>query len=343
MLNNKADKPLFQKQSLGKSVEQPEFIPDWKDQKTQADQNRNGIDDQLEERIKEAVEFKSNVRTRDKLFSDDILRIQNRDNEKLHLDNIPIIALFPEGGHSSSSLLFKTYGGIIKSTYNTMTNGFAGRISQSGLYEFCDSLETYKIPFFIQEDRIYQAQLYYAGRNMNLRPYVWNTLSYDGDEYSSIAIVDTGVDDSHNFFSPGYSAGDFSYKIVGWRDEVNALSSPYDDNGHGSHCSGIAAGNGSPNYDGSGRSVATAAYYFNYTGMNLPEQSVMFNWTRFNVTDPGSIEINCEFDDFTPGPDDADFWVYLYYKNTLVDSYEVNSDSWSHTLSYTATSGTLGL
>ncbi|MFX1480779.1 MAG: hypothetical protein ACFFCI_22050, partial [Promethearchaeota archaeon] len=55
LLNNKADKPLFQKQGLGKRVEQQEFTPDWEDQKTQADQNRNGIDDQLEERIKEAV------------------------------------------------------------------------------------------------------------------------------------------------------------------------------------------------------------------------------------------------------------------------------------------------
>ena len=343
LLSNEADEILSQIPDFNENYNQQESIPDWKNQKTQSDQNGNGIDDQLEERIQEAVGIESSRKTEKKILINNIFRMQNRNNEKLSLDNIPVIVLFPEGDAGSSIMNFKTFGGSIKSTYDTTINGFAGRINQDGLYEFCESLEKDKISFFVQEDRIYQAQLYYAGRNMNLRPYVWNTLSYDGDEYSSIAVVDTGVDDSHNFFSPGYSAGDFSYKIVGWRDEINALSNPYDDNGHGSHCSGIAAGNGSPNYDGSGRTVATAAYNFNYTGVDLPAQSLMINWTRFNVTDPGLIELNCEFDDFTPGPDDADFWAYLYYENTLVDSHEVNTDSWSHTLSYTATSGTLGL
>ncbi|MFW9972477.1 MAG: DUF4350 domain-containing protein, partial [Candidatus Odinarchaeota archaeon] len=39
---------------------------------------------------------------------------------------------------------------------------------------------------------------------------------------------------------------------------------------------------------------------------------------------------------------DVDFWVYLYKETTIVDSYEVNIDSWSHTLSYNVSSGSLG-
>jgi len=302
-------------------------LPKWKEQNSNADKNENGIDDNFEVRLKHLSEFGF---IEENIDSDDIFKIDNQKTEKFTIDDIPIIIYFPNGDYDSISLLFEILG-------------FAGRISYNPLNEFCDLLIQNDIPFFIQEDMVYEAQLYYAGRNMNLRPYVWNTLSYDGDDYSSIAIIDTGIDDSHSFFTPGYSDADFNYKIVGWRDEVNGLPSPYDDNGHGSHCSGISTGEGGPNYDGSGRTVATAAYEFDYTGYDVPEQTLSANWARFNVTDPGLIELFCEYDDFTPGPDDVDFWVYLYYGETIVDSYEVNTDTWSHTLSYTATSSDLGL
>ena len=315
-------------------------LPKWKEQNSNADRNENGIDDNFEVRLKHLSEFGF---IEENIDRDDIFKTENQKTEKITIDDIPIIIYFPNGDYNSISLLFEILGGKIKTTYKAALNGFAGRIGYDPLNEFCDLLVQNDIPFFIQEDMVYEAQLYYAGRNMNLRPYVWNTLSYDGDDYSSIAIIDTGIDDSHSFFTPGYSDADFNYKIVGWRDEVNGLPSPYDDNGHGSHCSGISTGEGGPNYDGSGRTVATAAYEFDYTGYDVPEQTLSLNWARFNVTDPGLIELFCEYDDFTPGPDDVDFWVYLYYGETIVDSYEVNSDTWSYTLSYTATSSSLGL
>lgn len=319
----------------------------WKEQILKVDQNQNGIDDNFEDRLKQLSEFKSIERDGGNInknnIVDDILGITSRETEKITIDNIPIIVVFPEGEFDFYKFLFEELGGEIKSTYKAAINGFAGSISYDALFEFCNQLRHKSVPFLVEEDRIYKAHLYYAGRNMNLRPYVWNTLSYDGDEYSSIAIIDTGIDDSHNFSSPGYSAGDFDYKIVGWIDEVNSLTSPYDDNGHGSHCSGIASGEGSPNYDVYGRTVATTAYPFDYTGIDVPEQQVTANWARFNVTDPGLIELFCEFDDYTPLPDDVNFWVYLYYEDTIVDSYIGTADSWYHTLSYNATSSSLGM
>ncbi len=346
LLNNKEDASKNASKVQGLDLNQAQFDQDsilkWKEQYLKADKNENGISDALETRLKDSAEVssfneKSSENKKNRVMTNDILNSQHQTPEQIPLDNIPIIVLFPEGDFSSNSLFFEELGGSIKSTYDIAINGFAGSTSQNTLNEFCDSLREQNIPFFIEEDRIYQAQLYYAGRNMNLRPYVWNTLAYDGDQYSSIAIIDTGVDDSHNFFSPGYPS-----KIVGWRDEVNLLSSPYDDNGHGSHTSGIASGIGTPSYDGSGRTVATAAYEFDNTGGISGIGTYVYDWTRFNVTDPGLIELFCEFDDFTPGPDDTDLWVHLYYGNTMVDSYEVGSDSWFHTLSYIATSSSLG-
>lgn len=53
-----------------------------------------------------------------------------------------------------------------------------------------------------------------------------------GDPGIIIAIVDTGIDLNHT---------DLSGKIVPGYDFVNRTTSPQDDNGHGTHCAGIAA------------------------------------------------------------------------------------------------------
>ncbi len=51
-----------------------------------------------------------------------------------------------------------------------------------------------------------------------------------------IAILDTGVDASHVDLDGG--------KVIGWHDFVGTRTTPYDDNGHGTHVSSIAAGTG---------------------------------------------------------------------------------------------------
>ncbi|MBU6998878.1 MAG: S8 family serine peptidase [Theionarchaea archaeon] len=60
---------------------------------------------------------------------------------------------------------------------------------------------------------------------------------YDGAGIK-ICIVDTGIDPNHCDFPSG--------KIVAWKDCVNGYTYIYDDHGHGTHCSSIAAGATSP-------------------------------------------------------------------------------------------------
>lgn len=50
-----------------------------------------------------------------------------------------------------------------------------------------------------------------------------------------IAVIDTGIDGRHV---------DLAGKVIGWKDFVNNRADPYDDNGHGTHVAGIAAGAG---------------------------------------------------------------------------------------------------
>jgi serine protease AprX len=68
----------------------------------------------------------------------------------------------------------------------------------------------------------------------------------DGDGVG-ICVIDTGIDPNHE---------QLTGRIVAWKDWINpATTTPYDDHGHGTHVSGIAAG------DGTGAVEATAAAY----------------------------------------------------------------------------------
>jgi len=324
-------------------------VKEWKETILKADQNNNGIADQFEDKLNsllkdgnlKGVESNNKKKLSKEDIIDGFLGNEKQELERISYEHIPVVIQFPKGDIDSYYTLFENLGGHIKSKYDIAINGFAGAIDYDGLNQFCTKLNHEGVPFLVEEDAIVKANLYYASRNMNLRPYVWNTLSYTGDECSSVAVIDTGLDDTHNFFTPGYSSGDFDYKIVGWRDEVNGLTSPYDDHGHGSHCAGIATGEGSPVLDGYGRTVATYSLGFDYTG-------VYYDYTydiiaaRFNVTEAGEVEIACDFNDYTAGADQVHVWVYLYHNEAIVDSYVVSTDSWNYNLSYSSTISTLG-
>lgn len=54
----------------------------------------------------------------------------------------------------------------------------------------------------------------------------------------SVAVIDTGIHPHPDFTIP-------QNRILAWQDFINQKNEPYDDNGHGTHVSGIIAGNGS--------------------------------------------------------------------------------------------------
>ena len=96
--------------------------------------------------------------------------------------------------------------------------------------------------------------------------YVWETYGYDGSGIT-IAIIDTGIDASHAALDDlDDDPTTWDPKVIAFKDFVNGLDDldpsdgmdAYDDNGHGTHVAGIAAGTGAPDYKYVG--VAPKAY-----------------------------------------------------------------------------------
>jgi len=145
-------------------------------------------------------------------------------------------------------------GYLTTSPWTKATYGFGGMMPYDEIANF-----TKQCPdvLLVEKETVGKASVAYAAQQVGARTYVWNTVGLQGDPDSSTAIVDTGIDGSHVDFSPGYGDQDFSKKIVGWNDQVGFTTSPVDDNGHGSHVSGIAAGSGFFNVDASGNAATT--------------------------------------------------------------------------------------
>jgi len=86
--------------------------------------------------------------------------------------------------------------------------------------------------------------------------YVWDTYGYDGSGIT-IAIIDTGIDAKHVALDDlDDDPNTWDPKVIAFKDFVNGLDDldpndgmdAYDDNGHGTHVAGIAAGTGAPDY-----------------------------------------------------------------------------------------------
>jgi subtilisin family serine protease len=232
-------------------------IPSW------ADKDNNGITDSFYEEI--------------------VQRMLNNTDE----DYVNVVAMFRNPPTVDDVNAFVSLGGYLTTPVWTWAiYGFGGQLPYNQILNFVQSTSNVLL---IDKEHICNAHVAYAAKQIGARTYVWNTLGLQGDPDSSIAILDTGIDDSHTDFSPGFSSGDFSKKIVGWNDQITpGTTSPYDDNGHGSHVSGLAAGNGFFSVDASG--YATATWGANLGGITSTG-TYLISGMMVNKTGPITIKV----------------------------------------------------
>lgn len=183
---------------------------------------------------------------------------------------------------------FVSCGGYLTtSAWTEATYGFGGMTTYRGVVEFVEKCSDVLL---VEKEAVGKASIAYAAQQIGARTYVWNTLGLQGDPNSAIAILDTGIDGSHVDFQPGYGDRDFSKKIVGWKDEISSTTSPVDDNGHGSHVSGLAAGDGFFSVDASGNAITTWG-----ADLGPVPDSGTYTISGIPVNKPGTITVNVKW------------------------------------------------
>jgi len=228
-----------------------------------------------------------------------------------------IVALRTQPTAEDANAFALSGGYLTTSPWTNAIYGFGGQIPYNKIADFVQSNPNVLL---VEKEAVAHATIAYAASQVGARTYVWNTLGLQGDSNSSIAIVDSGIDDSHPDFSLGFGDKNFANKIVGWNDQISpGTTSPYDDGGHGSHVAGLAAGNGFFSTDASGNAIAT-------WGANLgrlPSDTYLISGMMVNGA--GFITINVKWKN--PGRGKLETFYLHYGDKTL------NKGSWTEVAS----------
>jgi len=194
-------------------------------QPLQSDDDLNRIADTLEQKIQT---------NRGKTITDDP-------------EQLDIIINFDHAPNKEDIDIIEQYGGRVYDTWDTILYAMHVSLPKDQVYKYVDNR---KDVVLLQENNKINTTLEYSTQQIHARPTVWNNIDniypegYTGDPNHAIAIIDTGIDDTHPDIAP---------RIIAWTDFIGEFNddstadiylTPTDRHGHGTHCAGIAAGDG---------------------------------------------------------------------------------------------------
>jgi hypothetical protein len=177
---------------------------------------------------------------------------------------------------------FIAMGGEITYLYRSVSYGWNGRVARDQITTIPQVMGATLV--LVNESLPMEHHLDMATRTGRVRP-VWaggfagSVAGFSGNPNITIAIVDTGVDESHT---------DLNGRRVYWHDfSSDALASPLDVIHHGTHVAGIATGSGSAagaatgtlNFTDSGSLSGVSPGNFYPSPLDLPATSLNFNLT----------------------------------------------------------------
>lgn len=205
---------------------------------------------------------------------------------------VPVVVTLFEPVTNQDLDYFTQLGGQISYVYRYVTYGFAGTIPVANVSLFVDAVKEDLV--IVEHDSPLRYHLDVSTPLIRARPVVWETYGYKGSPNQSVAILDTGIDDSHPDLGP-FQNLNFSKKMVGWYDATpDEASTPEDYGEHGTHVAGIAAGTGAANgLQGSGEVKTTFTYI-------LPPEKPgpwVYGYVDYiDVANSGVIKLNCSWE-----------------------------------------------
>lgn len=193
----------------------------------------------------EAQEVKDIVKQEDKNKNKLFDNLEKKIDKAKDSDILPVIVVYKEKiDNNKKDLVKRVLGNVNPKHEYEIIPGMAldltkGQIIQLSELDFVQQIE-YDLPVYAVNDNA----SYWFGADKAASDF-----GVDGDRdgnatsYSStdivVAVIDTGIDASHVDLDGG--------KVLGWKDYVGNKTAPYDDNGHGTHCSSTIAGEGDGN------------------------------------------------------------------------------------------------
>ncbi len=134
---------------------------------------------------------------------------------------------------------FESLGGRIDHVFEAVSYGWTGVLPAGRVHELPAAIGD--ALFVVQENKAAELHLDEATRTGRVRAawasgFAGNESGFSGNDDTTIAVIDTGIDDSH---------ADLAGRLEYWHDYTNdAEESPVDFGQHGTHVAGIALGSG---------------------------------------------------------------------------------------------------
>ncbi|MFX1574567.1 MAG: S8 family serine peptidase [Promethearchaeota archaeon] len=255
-----------------------------------------------------------------------------------------VIVFFNDSSYNPTIIsVFESYGGSVKIEWKNVFSsfsGFAGNIPEENISIF----QNIYPEATIENDEILETQMNFASIQTGAFNSTWYLNGFKGNTNCSIAVLDTGVNPTHNFFPKGYNPSDLNGSIVGWENFVNSQSI-YDDNGHGTFISSIISGTGTDSYGSVNPSKVKIQENYSHTDLfeeYSPSKNYSLKLFTFNASKPNSnVLINSSWNCKTGGIDDV--WFELYYGNGLVNCSHNKLQNVYLTINHTFNQDKLGI
>ncbi|MHA1728392.1 MAG: S8 family serine peptidase [Promethearchaeota archaeon] len=285
--------------------------------KKRYDMDNNKIFDSLEDKIESIITCdKENTVKENNLTLRIFISINSIEIQTLNgfINNLDEICSFLKKNNCKILNIIKNPGNFGFDYISTLISNEKISIIKDLAYEFSyiNYIKEEAVGISLMQDSLLQCHIY---------PYIREEYKLKGDKSSTIAIIDSGIDDTHTMLL-GYGEQNPTKKIIGWMDFTNGYSKPYDSIGHGTFVSSVAAGYPFNRTDSVGRMISTRIINRDWTWYEFNIGNAYLDVVAsFNITNGGVIMVNSSW----KKPPTSNIEIYKFSIIDPKGNYAVNA------------------